>query len=72
MFNNLACPHDLYLSGPLLMACGGLLCFGSCGFFAFAFYAASKDEHEYSIAGSKHSMTGGGHRDYYDDDVERK
>lgn len=57
------------------MACGGILLFGSCGFFAFAFYAASKEEHEYSIAGSKHSMVGGhdyNASDYRDDDIERK
>lgn len=51
------------------MACGGVLLFGSCGFFAFAFYAASQEEREYSIAGSKQSMPG---HPEYDDDIERK
>lgn len=57
------------------MACGGILLFGSCGFFAFAFHAASKEEQGYSIAGSKHSMAGGQQDyrdDYRDDDMERK
>ena len=30
--------------GPMLIACGGILLFGSCGFFAFAFYAANRDD----------------------------
>ena len=32
--------------GPMLIACGGVLLFGSCGFFAFAFYAANREDEE--------------------------
>lgn len=32
--------------GPLLMACGGMLLFGSCCFFAFAFYSVNAEDEE--------------------------
>jgi len=34
--------------GPMLIGCGAILLFGSCGFFAFAFWAANREEDDES------------------------
>lgn len=66
--------------GPLFMAVGGILIFGACGLFAFAFYSASKEEmRDYSVVGSKpHSDIHVVHHEYNvasyadEEDLEKK
>jgi len=33
------------ITGPLLMACGGFMMFGSCGLFAFAFWSVNNEDY---------------------------
>jgi len=37
------------------MACGGFLMFGSCGFFAYAFYRVNQEDYEHGGGGSRGS-----------------
>ncbi|KAI1285668.1 hypothetical protein HDE_11591 [Halotydeus destructor] len=59
--------------GPLLMACGGFLLFGSCGFFAYAFWAINMEDTQNTRTMSRSGGRGQGsqvinyHQPGYDD-----